>query len=87
MKLRIVYTPNFIREYKNLPLALQEEVKEKIALFAKDPRQPSLKTHKLKGRLQGSFSFSVNYRYRIIFEYDSGSTVALLGVGDHSIYG
>jgi addiction module RelE/StbE family toxin len=84
--MNIVYTPKFIRQYKKLPEALQEEVKEKIELFKADQNHPFLKTHKLKGELKKYWSFSVNYQYRIIFEYDSKETIALLKVGDHHIY-
>lgn len=82
----IYYKPSFIKQYKKLPKSLQEEVKEKIALFGKDPKHPFLKTHKLTGQLKGFYSFSVNYAYRIIFEYLTKKKVALLAVGDHDIY-
>lgn len=84
--LEIVHTPGFLREYKKLPIGLQEEVKEKIELFKKNPGNPMLKTHKLSGKLKGFFSFSVNYQWRIIFEWDSKKSAALLAVGDHDIY-
>lgn len=82
----IRYRPTFIRQYKKLAPALQIEVKEKIELFKENPHHPFLKTHKLKGRLAGFWSFSVNYAYRIIFVYEKKDTAALLVVGDHSIY-
>ena len=84
--LRIVYTPSFVRTFDDLPSALQEETREKIALFQENPRHPSLKAHKLKGKLRKYWSFSVNYKYRILYEYDAKSTVALLTVGSHDIY-
>lgn len=86
MMLRVVYTPYFLRRYNKLPRLLQAEVQEKIGLFKQDPRHPFLKTHKLKGDLRNYYSFSVNYACRIIFEYDSRNTVALLSVGGHDIY-
>lgn len=82
----VVYRPVFLRQYDKLPQELQEEAKEKIEIFRGNPRHPSLKAHKLKGKLRGSCSFSVNYKYRIIYEYESKSRVALLAVGDHDVY-
>ncbi len=85
--MEIVYTPTFVRQYGKLPTSLREEARSKIALFQKDPQTPALRVHKLKGKLQGYHSFRVNYRYRIIFEYDSSDTVAFLQIGDHAVYG
>ncbi len=82
----IYYTPGFINTYKKLPENLKEETREKIEMFKKNPRDPVLKAHKLKGKLKGYWSFWVNYKYRIVFEYDSKTTVALLEVGDHDVY-
>lgn len=84
--MNIFYTPSFVRQYKNLPADLKEEVKEKISAFQKNPKNPALKVHKLKGLLKGYWSFSVNYKFRIVFEYDDKKTAALLRVGDHDIY-
>lgn len=82
----LFYTSCFLRQYNKLPESLQEEVHQKIELFREDPKHSFLKTHKLKGRMKGYFSFSVNYQYRVVFEYDTKNTVALLSVGDHDVY-
>ena len=84
--IQVVYTPGFIRQYNKLSKPLREEVREKISLFQQDPQHPFLKTHKLKGKMRHQWSFSVNYKYRIVFEYDSKTVVALLFVGNHDIY-
>jgi len=84
--MKVLYKPTFVRQYKKLPKALQQEVKEKIELFQKDPCHSFLKTHKLKGPLKNCWSFSVNYEHRIVFEYETKTTAALLAVGDHSVY-
>lgn len=84
--LKILYKPSFVRQYNKLQPALQQEIKEKISLFKKDQKHPFLKTHKLKGKLSGFLSFSVNYEYRIVFQYESKNTAVLLVIGNHSIY-
>ena len=83
---KIYFKPNFVRKYKKLPPELQEEVKNCITLLKKDPIPISLKLHKLKGRLINRWSCSVNYKYRIIFQYESKSNIVLLTVGNHDIY-
>ena len=84
--MKVRFKPSFLRLIGRLPPSLQEEAKEKIALFAKKPKHPSLKAHKLKGKLRGYWSFSVNYQYRIIYKHESKNTVALVKIGAHSIY-
>lgn len=81
--LDISYAPAFVRMYKGLPFALKEEVKEKIDLFKYKRNHKYLKVHKLIGKLQNTYSFSVNYQIRIVFEYDKNDVVNLLYVGSH----
>jgi len=84
--MEIIYLPSFVRQFSRLEKDLQEEVVEKIELFQKNPRNPQLKVHKLKGRLQDRYNFSVNYKTRVVFTYVSREEVALLAVGDHDVY-
>lgn len=84
--MKVAFAPPFFRQLKNLEKDLQEEVFEKIDLFEKDSKNISLKVHKLKGRLKGRCSFSVNYKTRIVFQYLSAQEVVLLAVGDHDVY-
>ena len=84
--MEIVYRPEFVRLYNKLNLPLREEIKDKIELFKNISNHKTLKVHKLHGRLRNRYSFSVNYRYRIVFEYMNKKTVALLSVGIHDIY-
>ncbi len=82
----LVYTPKFVRLWKKLPPELREEVERCLAQLRKNPQHPPLKTHKLRGALKGFLSCSVNYRYRVVFEWDDPKTIALLAVGDHEVY-
>ena len=47
----------------------------------KNPFSTCLKTHKLKGKLNQLWSFSVNYGYRIIFEFADSETVYFFDIG------
>jgi mRNA interferase RelE/StbE len=79
-------SPRFTRAYKKLPKKIQEDFKSKIETFVKDPRHPSLKTHKLKGKYQESLAFRLKDGYRVLFEFSSLESVDLLDVGPHDIY-
>jgi len=81
--LTIQYAPTFVRMYKHCPPLLKEEIKEKIALFQNTTHHQTLHVHKLKGVMRNTYAFSVNYRIRIVFEYENTITANLLYVGDH----
>lgn len=86
--MHIFFTPQFKRQFRKLPAPLQEETIEKIELF-KDPKNhKQLKVHKLKGTFKKHHSFSVNYQYRILFQYldKDKSEAVLLVIGDHDVY-
>lgn len=82
----ISYTPSFIKQYNSLEKDLQDEVVDKIELFKKIKNHKQLKVHKLKGKLNGRYSFSVNYNTRIVFNYVSKKEAVFLVIGDHDIY-
>ena len=84
--MELIYAPAFVRQFQKLEDGLKEEVLERIELFKNPKNHKTLKIHKLKGRLKGRWSFSVNYRFRIVFSYASKRGAALLGIGDHSVY-
>ena len=86
MKIEIMYKPEFVRLYSKLMVELQNEVKEKIELFRDVKNHKMLKVHKLHGKMGGSYSFSVNYKYRITYAHVNKNSVVLLTVGDHDIY-
>ncbi len=84
--IKITFTPHFARQLKKLELDVQEYAFEKVDLFKDPANHEKLKVHKLQGTFAGSFSFSVSYRIRIIFDYTTATEVILLAIGDHDIY-
>ena len=84
--MEISYTSHFEREAKKLLPTLRPAVKERIGRFLFNPFDPVLKTHKLSGRLEEYWSFSVNFRVRIIFRFIDQGHALFHSIGDHSIY-
>lgn len=84
--MKIAYTASFLKMLDKLELNLQNEVIEKTELFKDRKNHKSLKVHKLHGRFAGSYSFYVNYKIRIAFDYLNKEEVVFLLVGDHDIY-
>lgn len=85
--MEIIYSSKFAREYKKLTEAIKILAEEQEIIFRKNPFDQRLKTHKLKGKFDGFFSFSIGYKYRIIFEFAKDrKTVYFHTVGNHDIY-
>lgn len=74
--------------YKNLDLQLQKLADQRIAIFRHDLFDSRLDTHRLHGKLKKQWSFSVDGRNRILFEFldKKKEDVVFLDIGDHSIY-
>lgn len=84
--MKIIYTSKFAREYKKLPKEIKLLAENKEKIFRRDPFDKSLDTHKLRGRLKDFWSFSVDLKFRIVFEFGQNNVVYFHSAGDHSIY-
>ncbi|OGF62888.1 hypothetical protein A2926_01345 [Candidatus Giovannonibacteria bacterium RIFCSPLOWO2_01_FULL_44_40] len=81
----IFYHPRFQKSFKDLPFDVRQKAERKESIFRANPKDGRLKTHKLHGELRDFWSFSVDVKYRIIFEFD-GDDITFLDIGDHDIY-
>ncbi|MDD4027159.1 MAG: type II toxin-antitoxin system mRNA interferase toxin, RelE/StbE family [Candidatus Shapirobacteria bacterium] len=82
----INYSSKFYKEYKRLSSEVKKKAEKQENIFRQNPFDPRLKTHRLTGKLQNLWSFSVDYKTRIIFEFASENLVWFHNVGSHSIY-
>ena len=85
----IDFTSSFFKRVSRLkkkdPL-LFKEIFEKTNLFKNRANHNVLKVHKLHGHLSKYFEFWVNYKIRIIFEFNSGAKATFHEVDDHDGY-
>ncbi len=56
---------------------------QKLELFVVDPFDPSLKTHKLSGKLKDLWSFSVDYDDRVLFYFTEDERAVFVDIGSH----
>ncbi len=82
----VSYKPSFIRQINKLEQSLVDEALDKINIFKNSPNHSILKIHKLHGKLKDKWSFSVNYKIRIVFQYESKKEITLLAIDDHDVY-
>ncbi len=82
--IKVTWDQGFKRIYKK-KVKNNKELKEKfwdaIKLFSKEPYHPRLRTHKLTGKLEGLWAFSVSYDCRVIFEFISKNEILLIDIG------
>lgn len=65
---------------------MAQDLRVALELLSEDMRHPSLKSHKLKGELEGSWAASAGYDLRIIFQvvdYEGTQAILLQTVGPH----
>ncbi len=84
--MEILYTAEFIRRFKKLSSAVKNEALKREKLFKKDPFDPVLKTHKLKGKLKDCWAFSISHSQRIVFEFGTKDSIYFHTIGTHDIY-
>ena len=76
----------FVQKWSKLNFKTKNKTTEKIDIFLRNPYMPALKTHKLSGKLQEYWSFSIDYRLRIMFRFVDKQTVEFIDIGTHEIY-
>lgn len=59
------------------------KIQKQLLLFSQNPTHPSLRTHKLKGKLSNAWSLSVEGDFRILYRYSKNS-IRIFKVGNHS---
>ena len=84
--MHIFYSAEFSKRYKRLSERVRQEAKKKEQIFRKYPFDQRLKTHKLQGRMNDFWVFSIDFNYRIIFRFEEKEVVGFYAIGDHSIY-
>ncbi len=84
--IEIYFSQRFKKSFKKIPYGVIEILTQKQSLFIINPFNPSLKTHKLTGKLSQYYSFSITNSYRVIFELLDNNKVIFVNIGTHEIY-
>ncbi len=56
---------------------------QKLEQFTIDPFEPSLKTHKLSGKLNDFWSFTIDYDERVLFYFTEDGKAVFVDIGNH----
>jgi mRNA-degrading endonuclease YafQ of YafQ-DinJ toxin-antitoxin module len=82
----VSFSPSFKRAFKKRikgSLDLESRFWQRLEQFTLDPFDPSLKTHKLSGKLKEFWSFSVDYDERILFYFTEDEKAVFVDIGSH----
>jgi len=82
----IYYNSDFERQFVKLPKNIQQKAVKSEVLFRANPFHSSLRLHKLKGKLVGLWSISIDRKYRIIFRPQQNGDMLFISIGLHAIY-
>ncbi|HEY4509916.1 MAG TPA: type II toxin-antitoxin system mRNA interferase toxin, RelE/StbE family [Candidatus Paceibacterota bacterium] len=86
----IVFDRGFEKKFEKYKGRLSEKerqkLKSRLLIFQKNPFDARLETHKLGGKLQDYWAFSITYSDRIAFRFLSEYKVFFIDIGDHRIY-
>ena len=83
---KVHVSSDFKKSFRKFPIFIQDLAIRKDQWFRDDAFDARLKTHKLKGFLEGYWSYSINYQYRILFRFINSSEVIYYDIGTHDIY-
>ena len=87
----IIWGKTFLKALKRTTKkhpAIKEEIEKALRLLVEDPFASQLETHKLKGKLSGSWACKVGYDLRIVFDFvksegQKEEDILLLEIGSH----
>ena len=87
MRYALVFTEHYIKRaarFLRWHPELEQQYLKALKLLEADPFHPSLRIHKLSGRLDGLHSVSINLSYRITLELlVKECEIVPVNVGDH----
>ena len=89
MRRRLLRSSAFVRAAKRRVRKdprVAEDIRAALELLAEDAFHPQLRTHKLKGKLKGSWACSAGYDLRIVFKYvqhEETEAILLETIGTH----
>lgn len=84
--MQVSFSTTFKRSFKKRIKGnadLESRFWQKLEQFTVDPFDPSLRTHKLSGKLREFWSFSIDYNARILFYFTEDEKAVFVDIGSH----
>ena len=82
VKLSAKFDLNY-KELVNSNSELELVIWDRIVIFRNKPSDTRLRNHKLKGKLNGKWAFSITDDIRIVYEWKARNVARFLAIGGH----
>ena len=82
----VKYSPSFIKILKKVNVRVRNQFKRKVFIFSKNPADPQLRNHPLRGAYLGKRSIDITADWRAIYEeiYEGDDVVLyFIAIGIH----
>jgi addiction module RelE/StbE family toxin len=87
----VIWGKTFVKAFRRTTKKhhdLKKDIEKALRLLVEDPFASQLETHKLKGKLSGSWACKVGYDLRIVFDFvksegQKEEDILLLEIGSH----
>lgn len=87
---KLIFTDSYLkkeRKFLSKHPELIDRYKKILRLLELNPNHPSLRLHKLKGKLADKYSVSITMSYRVILAFAvTEKGIVLIDVGSHEVY-
>lgn len=82
--MRVDFSKRFRKQYHKLPQKTQKQFDGRVELFIRDPADPKLNVHSLKGKYTGYWSINVTGDVRALYVMHGSTVVIFAFIGSHS---
>lgn len=81
--MKILLSSEFKEFFSCMDKRTQKRADKQILIFKNNPFHPSLHTEKLSPKWKGMWSFRVDLKYRVVFEFINENNILFLTIGPH----
>lgn len=84
--IEVAFSSSFKRAFKKRVADSPDRAKhfwERLEVFKNDPFDPTLRTHRLSGKLKHLWSFSIEYDLRVLFQFVEDQRTVFIDIGTH----
>jgi proteic killer suppression protein len=90
LKYKLIFPESYLKKAKKFlekHPELVERYKKTLKLLELNPNHPSLRLHKLEGRLKNYYSISLSINYRLIITFAKTERgIIFIDIGSHDVY-